>query len=94
MIEDISRPKLNDGVHLLLLANIQQAIRDAAEIYARASVLFPFARGSATEHFDIPLHYVKNALIFAGCFDLPEIDAMAEMWQRDFQLREETRQSG
>jgi len=87
LIDDMSRLRLNDGVHLIVLANVRQAIRDAAEVYALASTLFPFARGDSLDRLG-PSH-IKNALYIAGCFSSPEIDALTAEWQREIQVREE-----
>jgi hypothetical protein len=83
LTEDMSRFRLNDGVRLLVWANIQLAIGDAAELYARAGALYPFARGDALKVLDISRANIYNALFVAGCCDtLEEIDALANEWQR------------
>jgi hypothetical protein len=93
--EDISRIRLNDGVHLLLWANIEQNIQDAAELYARASALFPFSRSNVHQTFDLGPPLIYNALFAAGCFrNLGEIDALADRWQGGFQHRAEMEKMG
>jgi hypothetical protein len=85
--DGISRLRRHDGVRLILWAHVQQAIRDAAEVYGRTSAAFPFARGEAIQQFDD--RHVTNALYAAGCFDSSQIDTLTNEWRREFQMREE-----
>ena len=81
--EDFSKLHLNDGVHLVLWANIEQAILDAADLYARAGALFMFSRGGASQSFDIDRDNIHNALFAAQCFDsLGEIGVLADRWRQ------------
>jgi hypothetical protein len=66
--EYISRFQLNDGVHLLLRANIDHAMWDTAEVHARTSTLFPFSRGQPAGYFSVTRNRVREALSLAGCF--------------------------
>lgn len=95
ILDNISRIRLNDGVHLVLWANIEQDIQDAAELYARASVLFPFSKGSASQASDLGRQLIHNALMVAGCFNnLGEIDALSDRWERAFPHRAEMEEVG
>ena len=95
ILDNISRIRLNDGVHLVLWANIEQDIQDAAELYARASVLLPFSKGSTSQVSDIGRQLIHNALMVAGCFNnLSEIDALSDRWARAFPHRAETEEVG
>jgi hypothetical protein len=88
VIDFISRFQLNDGVHLLLRPNIDQAMWDAAEVHARTSTLFPFSRGSPAGSFTVTRDRICEALRLAGCFDDDhEIDVLADRWQRETRLR-------
>ncbi len=88
IVEDIARLRLNDGVRLLLWANIEQAIQDAAELYARGALVFPFARGSPAHIAEVARPQIYSALFAAGCFqNLGEIDALADRWVFEFEHR-------
>jgi hypothetical protein len=85
LIEDLSRLRLNDGIHVLLWANIEQAMRDAAEVYARAAVLFPFSRGDQLQSVQPDRHLIHTALSAASCFsNLHEIEALVDAWLREY----------
>ena len=85
LIEYLSWLRLNDGVHLLLWANIEQAMRDAAEVYARAAVLFPFSRGDQIQSVEPNRYLIYTALSAASCFsNLHEIEALVDAWQREY----------
>lgn len=82
--DHISRAHSNDPGHLLLLANIEGDMNNAAEIYARANTLFPFARGYPTTTFAVTRERICEALSLAGCFeDYRDISALADKWQRE-----------
>jgi hypothetical protein len=66
--DDISRLRLDDGIHLIMWGHIDQAMRDAAEIYARVMPLFVFARGRSISDFGVKRRQVYDALSSAGCF--------------------------
>jgi hypothetical protein len=86
----ISRFQLNDGVQLLIRANIDQAMWDAAEVHARTSTLFPFSRGYPTGSFTVTRNRICEALRLARCFDDDhEIDELADKWQRETLFRAE-----
>jgi hypothetical protein len=89
LAEDISRLRLNDSVHLILWANIDQAMRDAAEVYARAMPLFVFSRGQTVSDFKVKRSQIRDALAAAGSFDYDEIDALADKWEKEFALSRE-----
>jgi hypothetical protein len=81
----MARLRLNDGVHLVMWANIEKIVVDAAELHARASVLFPFARGDDHRILKISRSDIYTALFVAGCFNtLEEIAQLADEWQRVF----------
>jgi len=85
----ISRFRLNDGVHLLIRSNIDQAMWDAAEVYARASTL-PFSRGYPASSFTVTRARIREALWLAQCFDDDhEIDVLAKKWERENLARAE-----
>jgi hypothetical protein len=87
--DNISRLRLNDGIHVILWSNIDQAMRDAAEIYARAMPLFVFARGQSVCDFGVKRQQVYDALSSAGCFlNYDEINLLADKWQQEFRLKE------
>jgi hypothetical protein len=95
LAEDISRMRLNDGVHLILLANIDQAIRDAAEVYARAMPLFVFSRGQPVDDFQVKRNQIRDALASASSFlDYDEIDALTDKWQKEFVFSKELEAQG
>jgi hypothetical protein len=86
----MSRLRLNDRTHLIMWANIDQGMRDAAEIHARVSTLFPFARGQPAASFSVTRNRVREALWLAGCFrDDGDIDALANKWKQEFLFRAE-----
>jgi hypothetical protein len=93
--DNISRLRLNDGIHLITWSNIDQAMRDAAEIYARAMPLFVFARGQSVSDFRVKRRQVYDALSSAGCFlNYDEIDLLADKWQQEASFREEIAKRG
>jgi len=70
------------GSQLVVWHNIQTAIRDAAETYARGSLLLIFARGGKTNQFSINETNISNSLYAAGCFeDFTEIETLAKGWK-------------
>ena len=93
--EHAGRLKKDDGVHMILWANIEQAMWDAAEIYARAMPLFVFARGHEVSDFTVKRSQVYEALSFAGCFrNVGEIECLASKWEREFSARQEMERLG
>jgi hypothetical protein len=87
--EYISRARLNDPTHLVVLSNIEHAMYDAAEIHARTSTLFPFSRGYPSGSFAITRERVYEALSLSGCFDdYDDISALADKWQSEARARE------
>ena len=87
--EYISRARLNDPTHLVLLSNIEHAMYDAAEIHARTSTLFPFSRGYPTGSLAVTRERVYEALSLSGCFDdYGDISALSDQWQRETSARE------
>jgi len=81
--EDLARLQISDGVRLTLWANIERAMIDAAELYARAGALLPFARGKPALHFALDRSEVYSAFLFAGCFiNSHEMDRLADDWSR------------
>jgi hypothetical protein len=95
LAENISRLRLNDGVHLLLWANIDQAMRDAAEVYARSMPLFVFSRGQTVDDFQVKRSQIRDALASASSFlDYDEIDALADKWEKEFALSRELEKQG
>ena len=81
--EDLSTLRLSNGRHSLSFAIIEQDIIDAAEIYARASALIPFSRGSTVYSFSPFRGEVYNALLFARSFNsVQEMDLLADRWQQ------------
>ena len=91
----MSRLRLNDGIHIITRHNIDQAKRDAAEIYARAMPLFVFARGQSVSDFGVEGQHVHDALSSAGCFlNYDEIDLLADKWQQEASLREQIARRG
>lgn len=86
----ISRARGDNPSRILLLANIESGMYNAAEIYARASTLFPFARGYPTTAFTVTSKRVHEALSLAGCFDdYDYISVLTAKWQREAQAIEE-----
>jgi len=79
--------KPNDGIHAIKRAHIDHGIWDASEVYARASSLFPFARGIITNSFDVRRDVVRYALASAGIHNDDELDAFTDKWEREFLLR-------
>jgi hypothetical protein len=70
--------------HFLPPSTIDLAIGDAAEVFARGSRLFPFARGYTVPAFDVSRDDVYKALSDAGCFDsYEEIGVLADRWERE-----------
>jgi hypothetical protein len=95
LIEDLSRLRLNDGVHLLLWQHIVERIQDSAELCARAAILFPFSRGSQPQDFDIDRSHIYSALVVTrSMLDLGKIEALADGWQREFHHRSKMQQMG
>ncbi len=95
LIDDIAMIRLNDVRRLLLWANIEESIVDAAELYARASVLFPFAKGKTNQIFDIKRNLIYNACFVSGCFEtLEEIDRLADRWELGFPHRRKMEEMG
>jgi len=82
LAQDISWLRRNDGVHSISLTDIELRMLDAAELYARAGLLLPFARGEAVEVSEVGRHQIDNALSFASCFtNVGEIDELVDRWQ-------------
>ena len=91
--EYISRERLNDATHLVVLSNIEHAMYDAAEIHARTSTLFPFSRGYTAGSLAVTRERIYEALSLSGCFnDYSEISALADKWKRETLARETFRQ--
>jgi hypothetical protein len=90
--EYISRARGHDKTRLLLLANIEHAMYDVAEVHARTSTLFPFARGYPTPSFTATRNRVYEAFSLAGCFDdYDDISLLADKWQRATDAREQVK---
>jgi hypothetical protein len=86
----MSQLRLNNRPRLILWAHIDQGMRDAAEIYARVSTLFPFARGQPSGSFSVTRNRVREVFWIAGCFrNEDEIDALADKWKQEFLFDEE-----
>jgi hypothetical protein len=81
LIDYISRLQLHRSIGW---ADIDQAIRDAAEVSARALCLFPFSRGDSV--YRLTRAQVNTALSQAGCFHYQEIVALADKWEEGFRL--------
>jgi hypothetical protein len=64
----MSRLRLNDGTPLILWANIDQGMRDAAEIHARVSTLFPFARGQPATSVQCNAQSRSGGSLVSGLF--------------------------
>lgn len=80
----ISRAHGNNPSHLLVLANIEGAMYGAAEVHARASALFSFARGYPANSFGVTYKRIYEGLSLAGCFDdYDDISKLADKWQRE-----------
>ena len=86
--------QIKDGDHLLLQSNIDQAMRDAPEIHARTSTLFPFSRGHPASSFSVTRNRICEAPFLAGCFyNDDEIDVLAGKWQEEVLVHEEIESS-
>jgi hypothetical protein len=93
----ISRARGTDKSALVLLTNIESAMYDVAEVHARTSTIFPFARGYPTDssYFIVTRNRVYEAFSLAGCFhDYDDISTLADKWQREARAREEVEQGG
>jgi hypothetical protein len=85
LVDYISRLQATAGIRGITSGHIDQGIRDAAEIYARASSLFPFARG-ITGCFDVKRDVFQHVLTSAGV-NPNELDAFTDKWQQELALR-------
>ncbi|HEX3954628.1 MAG TPA: hypothetical protein VHW90_13700 [Stellaceae bacterium] len=84
LAQGISKLKNNDTARPILRGLVDQAIRDAAEVGARAMSLFPYSRGEPLESIEVNRQQVHDVLMFSGCFsDLHEIDLLADTWQEE-----------
>jgi hypothetical protein len=93
VMEYISRAHINDEMRVLKWSNIEQDMWDSAEVHARTSTLFPFARGRPSCSYTVTRSRVWEALSFAGCFDDETyIDLLADKWQRETLAYEELEQ--
>jgi hypothetical protein len=87
--EYISRARINDPTHFVVLSNIEHAMYDAAEIHARTSTLFPFSRGYPTGSLAVTRKSVYEAFSLSGSFnDYDDISALADNWQKEALARE------
>jgi hypothetical protein len=76
-----------DGGNALKRGHIDHGIWDAAEVYARASSLFPFARGEMTFSFALRPDVIRYALASAGIDNEDEREAFADKWAQEFLAR-------
>jgi hypothetical protein len=77
----------HDGDDVIKRGHIDHGIWDAAEVYARASSLFPFARGEMTTSFTLRPDVIRYALASAGIDNEDEREAFADKWAQEFSAR-------
>jgi hypothetical protein len=95
LIEDIAKTQSGYTWQALLWANIESDMIDAAELWSRAAVLFPFARGEDPGSVEPIRHQVYNAFLFAGCFNNSHhMDELADRWQAQYHANKARGKSG
>jgi hypothetical protein len=78
----------HDGHDTIERSHIDHGIWDAAEVYARASSLFPYARGEMTSSFEIRADVIRYALESAGIDNEDEREALFNKWAYEFSARQ------
>jgi hypothetical protein len=90
IVDYMSRFQLNDSINAITSGHICQGIGDAAEVYARASSLFPFSRPHIPNSFEVKRDLVRYAIASAHCItNDDELDALTDIWLQEYSLRKE-----
>jgi hypothetical protein len=94
MENNIYRLRVNGQGHIITRLNVDQAIRDAAEIYGRTAILYPFARTGRLERSKVESQDIRTALVLALGFDDPEIERLTGLWRDELRFREDREAQG